>query len=178
MSLRLLRRIRSDSEGVAAVEFAIAFPVLVLLFFGAFEIAYAVIAHKKVQKMAYTIDHLITKITPLDADTVQKTMGASLSLLAPLDGSSVTIAMTYNYVNASGILSSSWSQSYPSSGKTLTIISLPQAFSALRDVGYLSTQVRYTHSAVFPGLFFTKLEMTAKSTVRPRPGMPLSCANC
>jgi len=178
MSRSPLRRIRSDSDGVAAVEFAIAFPVLVLLFFGAFEISYAVVAHKKVQKMAYTIDHLITKTTPLDADTVQKTMGASLSLLAPLDGSSAAISMTYTYVNASGSVAGSWSQSYPSSAKAPTAISLPQAFSALREVGYLSTQVRYTHSAVFPGLFFTRLEMTAKSIVRPRPGMPLTCANC
>jgi len=173
-----IQRFRSNAEGVAAVEFALVFPVLILLLMGSFDVTRAFIAHEKIKKTAYTLDQLITKAPALNANDVQKTMAATTAILAPIDASGIHIDVSYRYIDASGKISERWTQTYPKGSSPSSSSDLPKSYSDLRDVGYLSTNVRYTYSSVLSGLFFDKLEMNAQSIVRPRPGTPLSCADC
>jgi Flp pilus assembly protein TadG len=175
----LARKFTRSRSGVAAIEFALIYPVLLLLMVGMFEITNAVIAYQKTQKLAYTVDQLITKAPSVTAQIVQKTMSAAVSVLAPLDGTNATIDVTYRYIGADGKISTSWTQNFPSGKKGSVLNSqLPDNYSALRDVGYLTTSVRYNHSATFPALFFKQLQMNAESIVRPRPGKPITCTDC
>lgn len=177
MTAPLLRRLGTNRAGIAAVEFALILPVFVFLLLGSFEIARAVMAHKKTQKIAYTVDNLITKAPNLDADMVRRTLQASTSVLWPLSTSGVTVDVAYRYIDASGKVSEQWTSRYPAGGGGAAP-ELPETYGSLRDVGYLSTRVRYAHAAAFPSLFFATWTMDAQSTVRPRPGTSLRCADC
>lgn len=54
-----LIQLRRDQEGVAFIEFAFAFPVLMLLILGAIEISNYVYANQKVQNASYNVLNLI-----------------------------------------------------------------------------------------------------------------------
>lgn len=173
----LLARLRADRRGVAAVEFVLVLPLFVLLLLGSFEIMRAAMAHKKTQKIAYTVDNLITKAPALDADLVRRTLEASAGVLSPFDTAGVTIDVAYRYIDATGTVSEQWTSRYPASEGGASA-ELPETYGSLREVGYLSTRVRYAHAAAFPSLFFATWTMDARSTVRPRPGTSLRCADC
>lgn len=179
MTPGLIHRLREDRSGVAAVEFALVFPLLLLLFLGSFEITNAVIAHKKAQKIAYTVDNLLSKAPALDADTIGRTLDASAQLLVPFDASTLTIDVSYQYVNADGTIKDRWGRRLTNGKVEKTSPgALPSQYSSMRESGYLSTQVHYSHQATFPTLFFERLALNAESIVRPRPGVPMACSDC
>lgn len=60
---RLLRAVLGDRAGVAAIEFAIALPVLCMMVFGVYEITQAIICYYKVVDAASSIADLIGQTT-------------------------------------------------------------------------------------------------------------------
>lgn len=63
-STRTISRIRSlvsDASGVAAIEFAIIAPVLMVMTFGTFEMSRALIVHKRFQKAAAIVGDLVSR---------------------------------------------------------------------------------------------------------------------
>ena len=177
MSRRRLGGLRADVGGIAAIEFALVFPLLLLLLLGSFELATAMVAQTKTRKIAYSIDQLITKAQGLDAALVQETLRASGSLIAPFDPSRLSIDVTYRYTDEDGDVQDRWTQRRGGADEEAEP-ELPAEYANLREVGYLLTRVRYAHQATFPALFFESIELSAESIVRPRPGAPLTCEDC
>ncbi len=63
-----LKLMRDDESGVAALEFAIIAPVLILLFLGTIEISLAIAVDRKVSRISSSIADLITRAAPLNND--------------------------------------------------------------------------------------------------------------
>ena len=61
-SNNLFKTFRSDKNGIAAVEFALAAPILITLLLGGFELARYSLLNLKMEKVAFTIDHSITLV--------------------------------------------------------------------------------------------------------------------
>lgn len=55
------RRLARDRKGAGAIEFAILFPVLVMLYIGAFEITIGLSVSKRVTRAAGTVADLVTQ---------------------------------------------------------------------------------------------------------------------
>lgn len=97
-------------RGVAAVEFALLLPVLVLLYAGAGELAQAVITSRKVELLSRTLADLAARqstssqatstpapSTALKQSTLQQMFNASMAILAP--GSMTPLKMTLSAVD-------------------------------------------------------------------------------
>lgn len=56
-----LQRFRRDSDGVAAVEFALIAPILIIFLFGVFELGRAYSAHRRFLSATYMIGDLVTR---------------------------------------------------------------------------------------------------------------------
>jgi Flp pilus assembly protein TadG len=54
-------RFKRDAKGVAAVEFALVFPIMIALYLGSVEISGALQANKNVSKIASTVADLVTQ---------------------------------------------------------------------------------------------------------------------
>lgn len=79
----LWRRYRSDHRGVAAVEFALIVPVLLLLYLGTMEISSGVSLNKRVARVASTTADLVTQQDAVDRDRLEAIMKVGESILFP-----------------------------------------------------------------------------------------------
>jgi Flp pilus assembly protein TadG len=93
---RLISRFRSllrDRSGIAAVEFALLAPVLMLMTFGTFEITRALIVHKRFQKATAMIGDLVAREQQLGANStdaknqLDAMMIAAVQAMAPYSSS-------------------------------------------------------------------------------------------
>lgn len=111
-------RLRSDTRAVAATEFALLLPIVVLLYAGAGELSQAAMTSRKVELLSRTIADLASQqptfaqasSTPappnaISQGTLQSMLSASLAVMAP--GPLATLAMTVSAVdvgnNPSGV---------------------------------------------------------------------------
>ncbi len=112
-----LERFRSDARGVAAVEFALVLPVLIVIYFGTIELTRILDANRKLTLFARTLGDLSGRAdNPKPSTSDMATIaGAATTILRPLNASGLQIV-----VNAMGVESisgalyggvcSSWAQ--------------------------------------------------------------------
>ena len=79
----LLRRYRRDRKGVAAVEFALIVPLLLLLYLGTMEVSSGVALNKRVARAASTTADLIAQQEDVTRTQLNAIMEVSQSILFP-----------------------------------------------------------------------------------------------
>jgi len=79
----LWRRYRADRRGVAAVEFALIVPLLLMLYLGTMEISSGVSLNKRVARVASTTADLVTQQSVVDKDRLEAIMKVGESILFP-----------------------------------------------------------------------------------------------
>ncbi len=97
---QLARKLRADRRGVAAIEFAMLVPIMLVLFFGTVEFSVGVAANRKVSLMAQTLSDLTSRsISVSDAD-ITNFFTAGTGIMTPY------VAPAYNAT--SGQISELW----------------------------------------------------------------------
>lgn len=89
----LLRRYRRNRDGIAAVEFALLVPVLLLLYLGTMEISTGVSVNKRIARVAATTADLVAQQEQVNRNQLDEIMKVSESILFPYyaDNPRVTI---------------------------------------------------------------------------------------
>lgn len=88
-----LTRFKQDSKGVAAVEFALIFPIMLALYLGSVEISGAFQTNKNVGKTASTVGDLITQQDRITRSELTSIAEIGEALLFPYQETSPTITM-------------------------------------------------------------------------------------
>ena len=72
-------------QGVAATEFAIALPFVMVLVVGGFELSRYVIVHQKLEKATYTIADVVSQSQSVTVSQLNQTMLAAQEVMRPYD---------------------------------------------------------------------------------------------
>ncbi|MFT3733366.1 MAG: TadE/TadG family type IV pilus assembly protein [Hyphomicrobium sp.] len=94
-----LRTFRNDVKGVAAIEFALLAPLLMMLTFGTIELTHALIVHKRFQRAASMVGDLVTRekqLWPEDKDTSTVTTADAKATMAGIMASVVHVMQPYS----------------------------------------------------------------------------------
>src|SRR5271166_6346991 len=102
----MMRRsnLRHDSSGLAAIEFALIFPVMLLLFLGSFETTNLVLASMKLEASAETAADLVAQTrvnTVLQTADFTNITNAAKQVLTPLPTSGTQLQIAYASVTYS-----------------------------------------------------------------------------
>jgi Flp pilus assembly protein TadG len=151
----------ADCRGVAATEFAVVVPIMLVLFFGTVEFSSGVAVDRKVTLMARTLSDL-TSQSPnrgvSDAD-LTNFFEAAGGIMTPYDVTPMRPTISEIYVDASGKATIQWSKSATialvsgapvatlttsarSPGNTITIpptLAIPNTYLIFSEVSYLYT---------------------------------------
>jgi Flp pilus assembly protein TadG len=122
----------ADRRALAATEFAVIVPLMLVMFFGTVEFSSAVAVNRKVTMIARTLSDLTSQSTSVDDGDMQDTFTASISMIMPYDATLVSGTVLQIYIDSSKVAKIQWSKSATiANGATqATLTAAPPALAA------------------------------------------------
>ncbi|QOZ80413.1 pilus assembly protein [Bradyrhizobium sp. CCBAU 53351] len=157
------RHMLSDVRGVAATEFAIVTPFMLLLYIGGVELGNGLAMNVKVSATAHSVADMITQNTALTTTQMDGILAAATATMAPYpikngNTSLMTITVSEVSTDASGNATVRWSKSTSASGArtvgqamTLSSFTAPGGTSNA-NISLILSEVSYDYT---PNLGFT-----------------------
>lgn len=107
----LLLRLRADRRGVAATEFAVIVPLMLLMLLATVEITAGIAADRKVTLVARTLSDLVSQASSVTDNDMKNVFAASYGVLTPYQANSAKATITEIYVDKNKIAKVLWSKS-------------------------------------------------------------------
>lgn len=178
-----MRRVRTQSSGVlarfahcqsgiAAVEFALILPVLILLLLGSSELTRALTYDRKVTQASFTVGDLIAQSDSISASDVTDIFKAADAVMQPYPGDGLDIVVSSVSFDEDKKASVGWSCTSVSGGDAWTVgapppIEIPESLQLANSsliVSVSSFAYQPTFTAIIPG----SIEMGETFYLRPR----------
>jgi Flp pilus assembly protein TadG len=170
-----LRPLAKSRRGVAAVEFALTLPIIIIVFFGAIELSGAVIAYMKLTNAAQTVADLVAQQKQVSAGSLTDYYTASELVMSPLTGNVGLAVASVTFDATTGAASTDWQQTF---GGAQAMSNAATAAKGLGNAGesVIVAQATYTYKSLFSYILKTPISMTERAFARPRLAMcvPLS----
>jgi len=132
----LCRRFVASTRAVAAIEFSIVLPVLMLIFLGTFDAGRAIAIYMKIRSATFTIDAITNQYTSVQDSDLQSITGAAAVILAPYSSTPAVVTVTQVKVTSANHGIVSWSYSLGGSARSRgAAVTTP---GSLGDVRFLS----------------------------------------
>jgi Flp pilus assembly protein TadG len=90
----MLKRFRTDEGGVAAVEFALLFPIMLLLYFGTVEVTMAFLANGRASHVASVVGDLVTQTPSVKTSDLDDIFDVGTSIMKPFPAASLKLRIT------------------------------------------------------------------------------------
>ena len=164
-----LIRIARDNRGLAAVEFALILPLMVLLCFGSVEVSQAVALDRMVSLTAGTVANLVTQYTTISASQqMPDILNASAQVLAPNPVSKATVVVSSISIDSSGKATIAWSQTLNGTPRTVgSTITLPTSLDTPSTTLILS-EVTYAYTPILDTLKIGTINLGSAVYMFPR----------
>jgi Flp pilus assembly protein TadG len=162
----MYRRFVASTRGIAAIEFAMIMPVLLILFLASFDGGRAIAIYMKVRSATYTLDAIANQYTTIHDTDMQSILGATSVVLAPYPVSPVVAVISQVSISASGKTTATVVWSNTLTGSTVSYTGLAIGSSVTLPAGLKTNtcgtypcyliygQVSYTYTPMF-GYFGT-----------------------
>ncbi|MEM9277143.1 MAG: TadE/TadG family type IV pilus assembly protein [Pseudomonadota bacterium] len=178
---------RHDKKGVAAVEFALIVPILLLLFIGTLEISLAVAVDRKVSRISSSVADLITQSENFNEAGLDQLMDIANRIMHPYDAT-VKISIVAVYIDDDGVAKVEWAHgrnggAEPAQG---SLFNVPASIKT-NDTFLLSARVSSDHEPAFAFINFdgskitfddASIELSEQMFLRPRTGSGITCSDC
>jgi len=149
------RRFVASTRGVAAIEFAMILPVMLILLLASFDGGRAIAVYMKVRSATYTLAAITNQYTTIQSTDMASIVGATSVVLAPFSSSPVVVTISQIKVSSASKATVSWSYSLNGTALTQTSsVTLPAALFSNNSCGQypcylIFGQVSYTYTPSF-----------------------------
>lgn len=165
-------------EGLAAIEFALVAPMLLLLFMGAVELSRYIIIAQKTEKAAYTMSDLVAQSETISTGDLDILLLAAGEVMDPLDFSTggYVIVSSVSRVG-SGTANINWQYTGGGSATQSSRVgfqggaaTLPAGFTLDPNEGIIIAEVFYNFSPLFSGRILSPVTIYRTGLYKPRLG--------
>jgi Flp pilus assembly protein TadG len=174
-----VRRLARDVKGVAALEFALVVPIVIVVYAAGFEIAQASTVFRKLTDTTVQLANVTSQYSSVMTSDVNTIMGASSEIMAPYATTPLTIVVTEVQTDASSKATVVWSVPYQG-GKALakgSTVALPTNFASASSY-YVLVQTTYAYSPTIGVGFVNAIPMTDQIVMVPRQSTSIPCKDC
>lgn len=153
------RRWWQDTSGLAAIEFALILPVMLVSLMGAVEASNGMLANRKVTMTASTLADLVAQDTNITNAEMSTVMGAAEGVLSPIVSGSIRMRVTSIVADDKGKTTVAWSEGkgFAARSKGSTIAVPANIVSPSGSVILAEVEVRYDSTFT---KFFTNIQAT------------------
>lgn len=146
--LELTKRFGKQTEGIAAVEFALIMPILIVLFLGSVELTNGLTANRKASQVASTVGDLVAQYRNMDCNTLNDIFKASSAIMTPYDDSGLVISVAGVQYDSGGAATVDWSRTNGGATAAALVNEVPAALQ-LPDTYLVVAKTNYTYQALF-----------------------------
>ncbi len=122
---RLWRRFCRNRDGVAAVEFALLLPVMLITYTGMVDVVQLVMVNRKVTQLTSALSDLTARVQSVSPADVENIFNAAQSILMPYDSSKATMVIASVVIDSAGVAKVCWSSqrngTAPARGTTIAV---------------------------------------------------------
>ena len=156
----------ADGSGLAATEFAVIVPLMLVMFFGTVEFSSAVAVDRKVTLMARTLSDLTSQSTSVADTDMTNFFAAATSIMTPYSATPVTATITELYVDSTQTAHVQWSKgSVPRAQKSS--VSIPTTL-AIAGTYLIFSEVSYTYTPSVGYVLKSAITLSDVAYTRPR----------
>jgi Flp pilus assembly protein TadG len=106
----MLKHLRSDERGAAAIEFALVAPIAILLYCGFAELTMAMMAERRAAHAASVMADLIAQTPSVSSADINDIFKVSSAIMNPFSATPMKVRVTSVVADASGVPRVSWSK--------------------------------------------------------------------
>jgi Flp pilus assembly protein TadG len=164
----LVKRMATAHEAVAAVEFALIAPVLIVMFFGLVELSNGFVCLREVSNMASSAANLVAQSTQISGDDETNIFAALSATLYPNPTTGTTIILTSIADDGHGNAKVAWSDALNGTAHTVgAVMTVP---SGLIPTGgsVIFAEVTYVYQSPASVIITGPITMTRSSYALPR----------
>ena len=156
-----------DRSGIAATEFAVIVPVMLVMFFGMVEFSSGVAVDRKVTLMARTLSDLTSQSTTVSTSDMTNFFAASNAIMTPYSSTPTQSTITELYVDPNTLVARvQWSKG--SAPRTAaSTVAIPAAL-AVAGTYLIFSEVSYLYVPAV-GYVMAKAGVTLRDTAYTRP---------
>ena len=154
-SLHRMRNLWVDTRAVAAVEFAIVVPFMLVLYVGGVELGNGMAISVKVSETAHTVVDLVSRNACVTDTSLNTMLGASAATIAPYAAANTTVIVSEVSTDANGRATVTWSKALNGTPRPVAQpITLPTALGtpSPSNISLLLGEVTYQYT---PNLGYT-----------------------
>jgi Flp pilus assembly protein TadG len=169
-NLRSWRDLLGHTGGVAAIEFALVVPLVIIVYAGGYEITQAATVNRKLTDTTVQLANVTTQYTSDATADLNNIFAASSQIMAPYPTSTLTIVVSEVKTDASSNGTVAWSQGYPTGTACLaknSAVTLPAGFASPSSY-YVLVQTTYSYAPTIGSAFVHTIPMTDQIFMVPR----------
>jgi Flp pilus assembly protein TadG len=175
-----LRRLARDSGGVAAVEFALLLPILVLIYFGSVELTQGVMTQERTEHVASTVGDLIAQSSTITSAQVTDIFNVGATVMYPYPTTSLKMRASSLQADSNGVVKVVWSQaagglSPLTAGSTVT--GLPTNIVDANE-SVIMAESQDTYASAFGWVMPQPVVFNQKAYLHPRLSSQVTCGDC
>jgi Flp pilus assembly protein TadG len=143
---RSARDLSGDTRGLAAVEFAMIVPLMLVLFFGTVEFSSGVAVDRKVTLMARTLSDLTSQNVSVTTTQLTNIFNASTGIMTPYPSSPVNARIVELYIDPNLVVKQIWTATSGTAPPTGTV-SVPTALR-IANTYLIYSEVTYKYEPI------------------------------
>lgn len=168
--LRWARKFAHANDGLAAIEFALIAPVMIVMFFGSVEMSAAFDCKSRVGRAAYTSADLIAQSKSVSSSDVTNAFTAANCVLYPFSSVNAHIVVSSLVDDGNGGTKVAWSSAQNATPRTVGSTVSPPPNLIVSGSGSSLILAEVTYSYTSPIAYFLKsgISLTDSFYARPR----------
>ena len=176
--MNIWRRFGKDRRGVAAVEFALIAPVMVLMYCGLVELCQAMIAERKANHVASAVGDLVAQAEGVTTSELSDIFSIGNTIMAPYATTTLKMRVSSVTADTNNTPKVDWSRGYGGLGALTagSTVTLPMTLTSGESI--VMSEAQYAYTSPMQYILPSALNYSEKFYLRPRRSDKVTCTGC
>lgn len=180
--LSLATRLIADQRGLAAIEFALIAPIMIILYLGLTEFCQAYMAERRTSHTTAMVADLVAQSDKTTSEKIDEVFAIGQLIMKPFPADPLLVRVTSVTMNDTGVASVDWSKSnnqaaFPKRDKGDPVTDLPAGLIS-KDESLIIGETNYEYNSAFKAAMPGPIVFKRTYYLRPRTVNQVICPDC